>query len=90
MKVLQAGRFARRVKKLNKNEKKALDKAVKAICENPGIGQAKVGDLLGISVYKYKLSTSQLLLAYKFDQVKQELMLLAYGSHENFYRNFKN
>ena len=90
MKVLQGGRFARRVKRLHKNEKQALDIAVRAICKNPEIGQAKIGDLAGILVYKYKLSTNQLLLAYKVDYEKQELILLAYGSHENFYRDLKN
>jgi len=29
------------------------------------------------------------LLAYEYDEVKDELTLLAFGSHENFYRDLK-
>ena len=35
MKVLQSGRFSRKVKKLNKGEKAALDRAVKKIINDP-------------------------------------------------------
>jgi|TARA_B110000908_G_C9936054_1_gene306113 mRNA-degrading endonuclease YafQ of YafQ-DinJ toxin-antitoxin module len=89
MKVLQSGRFARRVKKLNKNEKASLDKAVREVIKDPSINKAKKGDLLGVSVHKYKYSTNLLLLAYSYDDVCNELTLLALGSHEDFYRDLK-
>ena len=89
MKVLQSGRFARRIKKLNKNEKKSLDKAVRKIIKNPSIGQPKKGDLLGVNVHKYKYATNLLLLAYRYDDTGNELTLLAHGSYENFYRDLK-
>jgi len=34
-----------------------LDSALKLICKNPAIGQAKEGDVLGLYVYKFKLLT---------------------------------
>lgn len=89
MKVLQAGRFSRKIKKLNKNEKAAVDKAVHVIINEPTIGQAKKGDLLGVRVYKYKYSTNLMLLAYRHEGSRNVLTLLAHGSHENFYRDLK-
>ena len=89
MKILQSGRFSRKVKKLKKGEKVALDKAVREIVDDPTIDQAKRGDLLGVSVYKYKHSTNLLLLAYRYNDSENELILLAHGSHENFYRDLK-
>ena len=89
MRVQQSGLFSRRVKKLHADEKNSLDDAVKAIMDNPAIGQIKTGDLASVQVYKYKHKSKQFLLAYRF--VKDELLLtlLALGSHENFYRDLK-
>lgn len=89
MKLLQSGRFARKIKKLNKKEKAALDGAIKKVMKDPSIGQAKKGDLLGVNVHKYKHSTNLVLLAYRYDGHADELTLLAHGSHENFYRDLK-
>ena len=89
MKVLQTSLFKRRTKRLHKNEKQALNNSVKLIVEDATIGTAKTGDLKAVSVYKYKLSTDQYLLAYTHDSEKEEITLLAYGSHENFYRDLK-
>lgn len=89
MKVLQSGVFSRTIKKLHPNEKKALDRAVKKIIENPDIGVLKVGDLSGVSVHKYKVKEKQFLLGYKIDQDQLVLTLLALGHHENFYRDIK-
>ena len=43
MKMQQSGIFARRAKNLHADEKKALDKAVKAVLAKPSLGQMKVG-----------------------------------------------
>jgi mRNA-degrading endonuclease RelE of RelBE toxin-antitoxin system len=88
MKILQAPSFGRSVKKLHPHEKKALDKAVKAISANPTIGDAKVGDLAGIAVYKYRVNNLEWLLAYRIVS-KRELTLIVAGPHENFYRDLK-
>jgi mRNA-degrading endonuclease RelE of RelBE toxin-antitoxin system len=89
MNILQTPTFSRHVKKLHKNQKKDLDEAVKKIIEDPVIGDAKKGDLSGIQVYKFKMVGQLTLLAYEFYADKLCLMLLALGSHENFYRDLK-
>ncbi len=89
MEVLQTSSFRRAVKKLHGNQKSDLDKAVKAIMKLPDVGEDKVGDLAGISVYKFKMVKQLTLLAYCYEDEKIVLTLLALGSHENFYRDLK-
>jgi mRNA interferase RelE/StbE len=48
--------FLRASKKLHPQQKAALDQAVRTISAAPGIDEAKVGDLLGVRVYKFRLS----------------------------------
>jgi len=88
MRIHQSLTFARTIKKLHPNQKKSLDRAVKAIASNPDIGESKVGDLAGISIYKFKINNLEWLLAYRIVSNK-ELTLLVVGPHENFYRNLK-
>jgi mRNA-degrading endonuclease RelE of RelBE toxin-antitoxin system len=90
MRVLQTTRFQKTVKKLPASQKKALDDAVRTILAEPTIGQAKIGDLQGIRVYKFKLQHQLTLLAYQLDVATETLTLLALGSHENFYRDLKH
>lgn len=78
------------VKRLHTNQKKDLDSAIKAIIENPAIGQTKVGDLAGVCVYKFRMVNQLALLAYCYDKAKLTLTLLTFGSHKNFYRDIKN
>ena len=89
MRVQQSGIFRRRVNRLHKDEKKALDLAIKAVMENPAIGTMKSGDLAGVQVYKYKHNAQQYLLAYRFIEDELLLTMLALGAHENFYRDLK-
>jgi mRNA-degrading endonuclease RelE of RelBE toxin-antitoxin system len=89
MKVLQSSLFAKTVKKLHKAEKALLDDAIKALLVEPELGDLKTGDLNGVRVYKFKVNTQQMLLAYRYQKEVLVLMLLAYGSHENFYRDLK-
>jgi mRNA-degrading endonuclease RelE of RelBE toxin-antitoxin system len=88
MKFTQAPSFIRTVKKLHPNQKKALDKAVRVLAERPSLGEAKVGDLAGIYIYKFKIENLEWLLAYRI-QSKSYLTLLVVGPHENFYRDLK-
>ena len=88
MKLTQAPSFIRTVKKLHPNQKKALDKAVRAIAEKPSLGDEKVGDLAGIYIYKFKVENLEWLLAYRH-QSKSHITLLVVGPHENFYRDLK-
>jgi mRNA-degrading endonuclease RelE of RelBE toxin-antitoxin system len=90
MKILQAGLFSRAAKKLHRPEKERLDNAVKALTANPEAGDSKIGDLSGVRVYKFKVNLDKMLLAYLYDKETDTLTLLAYGSHENFYRDLKN
>jgi len=87
VKILQTPTFKRAVKRLHKQEKKELDKAVRTIVEAPDIGEAKVGDLAGVRVYKFKMNKQLALLAY--EPLSEAIKLLALGSHENFYRDLK-
>jgi mRNA-degrading endonuclease RelE of RelBE toxin-antitoxin system len=89
MNVKQTNIFRRRVKKLQKTEKIALDKAVNEIVANPAIGEMKVGDLAGIQVFKYKFKTQLFLLAYEYVDDELLLTLIEHGTHENFYRDLK-
>ena len=88
MRLLITATFAKATKKLHAPQKLELDAALKLIAKDPVIGEAKVGDLLGVYVYKFKLSQQQCLLAYRIlDQ--ESMKLLTFGPHENFYRDSK-
>lgn len=49
---------------------------------------AKVGDLLGIYVYKFRMAKHPALVAYRCID-DETIKLLMIGSHENFYRDLK-
>ena len=88
MRLLITASFAKATKKLHAPQKVELDAALKLISKDPFMGEAKVGDLVGVYVYKFRLSEQQVLLAYRI--VDQEsIKLLTFGSHENFYRDLK-
>jgi len=88
MRLLITATFAKATRKLHASQKVELDTALKLIAKDPIIGEAKVGDLARVYVYKFRLSQQQCLLAYRI--VDQEsLKLLTFGSHENFYRDLK-
>ena len=90
MNVNENKTFTEFVKKLHHNQKKDLDKAVNIIILDPGIGDAKVGDLSGIFVYKFKMVKQMTLISYTYNDQTITLTLLKLGSHENFYRDLKN
>jgi mRNA-degrading endonuclease RelE of RelBE toxin-antitoxin system len=89
MLLLQTPRFSKQLKKLKKNQKEALDAAVKLIMANPLIGTQKRGELDYLRIYKFQMLKQQALLAYSYDDGKLIIKLLAIGSHENFYRDLK-
>ena len=89
MKILTTPRFDRTIKKLQSQEKKSLDDAVRALISNPQAGESKKGDLSGVYIYKYKHQQQLLLLAYSIDIKNERIVLLGYGTHENFYRDLK-
>jgi hypothetical protein len=84
--------FTRAVKKLHSKDKAILDENVKAVANDHTIGEEKRGDLNGVFVHKFKLNNRETLLAYRLQPDKfnpQALILLAVGSHENFYVQLK-
>ena len=88
MKIYQSRLFERKVKKMNKAEKEALDREVRNIAENPNIGEEKKGDLKGVFVHKFKLKTNFYLMSYRKTGADLELIMI--GSHENYYRDLKS
>jgi hypothetical protein len=84
--------FNRVAKKLHARDKKTLDEAIKAILQNPQLGDKRKGDQTDVFVYKFKLNGQETLLAYELQPHKTaplEAMLLAVGPHENFYTGLK-
>ena len=69
------------------SEKDSLDRETKLIAEDPAIGEEKKGDLRDVFVHKFKLETTQYLLAYR--KVGGDLELVMIGPHENYYRDLK-
>lgn len=88
MRVLVTPTFERAVKKLHKQQKAALDEAVRTIVGQPEAGETKVGDLAGVQVYKFRMDNLLCLLAYRILD-ENTLKLLMVGPHENFYRDLK-
>jgi mRNA-degrading endonuclease RelE of RelBE toxin-antitoxin system len=88
MRVVTAPSFARTAKKLHKNQKADLDTAVRALVDNPLLGDAKVGDLAGVRVFKFRMAGQLCLLAYAQPD-EDALELLALRQRENFYRDIK-
>ena len=87
--VLQTPSFKKAVKKLHKNQKADLDKAVRELIENPLLGEQKKGDLSFMRVHKFKMVKQLTLLGYSYEEGTVVLELLTFGSHENFYRDAK-
>ena len=88
MKIYQSRLFEKKVRKMTKAEKDALDREVRNIAENPNVGEEKKGDLKGVFVHKFKLKTNLYLLAYRKTGLDLELIMI--GSHENYYRDLKS
>ncbi|MBK9348139.1 MAG: type II toxin-antitoxin system RelE/ParE family toxin [Burkholderiales bacterium] len=85
--VLEGSGFKRAYKRLHGNQKAEVDDAVLVIVADPTVGEAKVGDLAGVFVYKFPCVKQTYLLAYEYDPETRVLLLV--GAHENFYRTLK-
>jgi len=88
MRILVTPTFERAVKKLHRQQKAALDEAVRTIASQPEASETKVGDLAGMHVYKFRMGNLLCLLAYRALN-ENTLKLLMVGPHENFYRDLK-
>jgi mRNA-degrading endonuclease YafQ of YafQ-DinJ toxin-antitoxin module len=91
MQIVQKNSFARVYKKLHANQIAAVDCAIEEIAKNPHTGEHKHGDLDWLWVYKFKVLGQLTLLGYSVTEDGDIILILvALGSHENFYRNLKN
>ena len=73
---------------MHRQQKIALDNAVRTIASQPEVGETKVGDLAGVQVYKFRMANLHCLLAYRvLDETTIKLLMV--GPHENFYRDLK-
>ena len=88
MKIYQSRLLEKKIKKMTKAEKEALDREIRNIAENINIDEEKKGDLKGVFVRKFKIKTNLYLLAYRKCGADLELVMI--GSHENYYRDLKN
>jgi mRNA-degrading endonuclease RelE of RelBE toxin-antitoxin system len=88
MRLVVTPTFERAVKKLHRQQKAALDEAVRVIASQPEAGETKVGDLAGVRVYKFRMGALPCLLAYRVLD-ENAIKLLMVGPHENFYRDLK-
>ncbi len=82
-------KFNRTTKKLPKAMRAEIERQVDAICQDPLVGEAKIGDLTGVRVHKFRLASQTQLIAYLVDDAEKTVTLLALGGHENFYRDLK-
>jgi len=87
MRIVQSRSLEQKVKKLTRYQKKKLDEEIQEILDNPSIGTEKRGDLKGVYIHKFKVRSTQHLLAYRF--MSDGLELVTIGPHENYYRDLK-
>jgi len=86
MRILQSRTFERRVRRFRKQDKKVLDQQVRKIVNDPSVGREKRGELRGVFVHKFKIHSTQYLLAYRMAD-PDTLELIMIGPHENYYRD---
>ena len=87
MQVVQSGQFKKSYKKLNPNQLPEINDAIKAIIADLTIGEKKHGDLSWLRVHKFKMLGQLTLIGYHIDDTT--LTFIAFGPHENFYRDMK-
>ena len=86
--------FVQFVKKASTPLQLAIEVRVAEVCDNPRIGQQKLGDLKGVFVYKFRFNAQEYLMAYQFDYLAGviEITWIEFyqiGPHENFYSQLK-
>lgn len=89
MDIKQTARFKKAYKKLHAEQRRALNKALNIITETPDIGEQKKGDLAWLRVYKCTIINQLTLIGYHVEDNQLVLTFVAFGPHENFYRDLK-
>jgi len=87
LRVVASPKFLKAKRRAVKPLQLKLDEAVRIIAADLTIGTSKRGDLADVQVYKIKDGPQQYLVAYMVED--EQLLLLAWGVHENFYRDLK-
>lgn len=87
MRISQTSQFRKAYKKLYPNQLPEVNHAINEIIANPEIGEQKRGDLSWLRVHKFKCVNHLTLIGYTIES--ETLTLIAFGSHENFYRDIK-
>lgn len=90
MNILLTHTFKRSVKKLHQPQKNIVEEVIQQLSQEPLKGNLKIGDLVGIRVFKFFIHHQQMLLAYVYEEPMQTITLLMLAPHENFYQNLKN
>lgn len=82
---------AKYLKKLKDNKlKKLYEDAIKAIVENPLLGEEKKGDLRGIRGYDIYYNKTNYELAYTVEYIQDTVVVIVMaGTRENFYEQLK-
>ena len=87
IKVIASNQVLRFKKRSPSKLQLEIDRQIKAIMENPEIGELKKGDLKGIRVLKFQYNRQLYLLSYEMKGSVLNLYLI--GNHENFYLKLK-
>ena len=83
-----AGKYLKKIK--DKTLKGLFKDAIKEIVADPTVGDAKTGDLEGISTYDFRYSKTDYRVAYTVEYVNDEtIVVIMAGTHENFYKELK-
>jgi len=88
MQTVQSSQFKKSYKKLHSNQLPEINEAIKAVISDPDIGEKKHGDLSWLRVHKFKMLGQLTLIGYSVEN--DTLTFIAFGPHENFYRDIKN
>lgn len=84
-----AEKFFKKIK--DQSLKKAFKQAILMIRENPEIGEAKTGDLKGLSCLDLYHNRTNYELAYRISQLENGniVVVIMAGTRENFYQELK-
>lgn len=91
--------FRQFVKKARRPLQLVIEDVVEELCANPELGESKIGDLVGIWVYKFRFNRQEYLVAYRPPTKAQqergdavEFLVIDFyqvGPHEKFYEMLK-
>jgi mRNA-degrading endonuclease RelE of RelBE toxin-antitoxin system len=83
-------RFTKSKRRLSPVVQAEVDSQIKALMDNPLVGEVKKGALKGVRVVKFKADDRQYLLAYYFHAKPNIIEALDVAVHENFYRGLES